>query len=173
MQIEVVLQSQFHAALAMLKQTVELCPDDVWTAPTATRPFWHISYHVLFYTHLYLSPTGADFTAWELHRPNYNYLGVTPRSEHRMEEINQPYTRDEILTYLSFCKNEIDTRIQDIDPDAPSGFDWIPFNKLELMLYNLRHLQHHTGELGDRLGQQGISLNWIGQDPKRNNDRSG
>lgn len=166
MQIESVFQSQYHAALAMLRQTVERCPDSLWEVPTATRPFWHISYHVLFYTHLYLAPTDADFTPWAHHRPNYNYLGETPWSDHRMEEITQPYTKDEILAYLSFCENEVITRVRNIDPAAPSGFDWLPFNKLELMLYNLRHLQHHTGELGERLGQQGIQIDWVGHKHK-------
>lgn len=166
MPLEDILQSQFHATLSMLKQTIERCPNTLWTAPTATRPFWHIGYHVLFYTHLYLAPTGADFTPWQHHRPNYNFLGETPWSSHRMEEINQPYTKDEILAYLAFCQHEVDTRIHNIDPDAPSGFDWLPFNKLELMLYNLRHLQHHTGELGDRLGQQHIEVDWVGHKPK-------
>jgi hypothetical protein len=35
--------------------------------------------------------------------------------------------------------------------DAASGFDWLPFNRFELHLYNMRHLQHHTGQLTERL----------------------
>jgi hypothetical protein len=38
-----------------------------------------------------------------------------------------------------------------LDFDAPSGFFWLPFSKLELQLYNIRHVQHHTGQLIDRL----------------------
>ncbi len=37
--------------------------------------------------------------------------------------------------------------------DADSGFYWLPFNKFELQLYNIRHIQHHTGQLTDRLRQ--------------------
>ena len=47
--------------------------------------------------------------------------------------------------------------------DAPSGFEWLPFNKPELQFYNIRHIQHHTGELCERLGVMGeIEVPWIG-----------
>jgi hypothetical protein len=50
--------------------------------------------------------------------------------------------------------------------DGPSGFYWIPMNKLELQFYNIRHLQHHTGELCERLGKTGaVEIGWIGTKP--------
>jgi hypothetical protein len=43
-----------------------------------------------------------------------------------------------------------------------SGFFWLPFSKLELQLYNIRHIQHHTGQLIERLREQkDISVEWI------------
>lgn len=42
-----------------------------------------------------------------------------------------------------------------VDLDAPSGFFWLPFNKLELQLYKTRHVQHHAGQLIDRLSTEG------------------
>ncbi|MEZ4615730.1 MAG: hypothetical protein R2867_09495 [Caldilineaceae bacterium] len=48
------IQSQFLAALAMLEQSVIRCPDALWDDPNDKTKFWHIAYHALFYTHLYL-----------------------------------------------------------------------------------------------------------------------
>jgi hypothetical protein len=47
--------------------------------------------------------------------------------------------------------------------EAPSRFAWIPLNKLELQFYNIRHIQHHTGELFERLGARANvdNLRWI------------
>ncbi len=51
-----------------------------------------------------------------------------------------------------------------LDTAAPeSGFFWLPFGKLELQFYNIRHLQHHTGELFERLGAVGVTLDWVGR----------
>jgi hypothetical protein len=47
--------------------------------------------------------------------------------------------------------------------EAQSGFYWLPFGKLELQFYNVRHIQQHTGELCERLGATGdIEVEWIG-----------
>jgi len=52
-----------------------------------------------------------------------------------------------------------------MDLQAESGFHWLPFNKLELQLYNLRHTQQHIGELYERLDKYDIKLNWVKQQP--------
>jgi hypothetical protein len=46
--------------------------------------------------------------------------------------------------------------------DKESGFSWLPFDKLELQFYNIRHLQHHVGELSDSLGRVGVEIDWVG-----------
>jgi uncharacterized damage-inducible protein DinB len=51
---------------------------------------------------------------------------------------------------------------------APSGFEWIKFSRGELHLYNIRHLQHHAGQLSACLRRLNPSLRdrnslpWIG-----------
>jgi hypothetical protein len=46
--------------------------------------------------------------------------------------------------------------------EAPSGFPFLPFNKLELQFYNIRHTQHHTGQLADRLRNAiNIGTPWV------------
>jgi hypothetical protein len=45
----------------------------------------------------------------------------------------------------------------------PSGFYWLPMNKLELQIYNIRHIHAHAGELAERLSQRaGIEIDWVG-----------
>lgn len=44
-----------------------------------------------------------------------------------------------------------------------SGFPWHPMSKLEHQLVNLRHLQHHVGQLNDRLrAGVGEGVDWVG-----------
>jgi hypothetical protein len=50
-----------------------------------------------------------------------------------------------------------------MDLEAQSGFYWLPFGKLELQFYNIRHIQQHTGELCERVGAIGdIEVEWVG-----------
>jgi hypothetical protein len=157
--------SQYLAALVMLEQTVQRCPAELWADANEKDQFWHIAYHALFYTHLYLQESGATFVAWPQHRPEYHFLGPLPWPPHRMPAIGEPYTRAEVLEFLAFCRNEVVTRLPVTDFEAASGFDWLPFDKLELQVYNLRHLHQHIGELGARLSARGILIDWIGAQP--------
>jgi hypothetical protein len=162
--IKTVIRSQYAAALEMLKTTITRCPDSLWMDSSSKNRYWQVAYHTLFYVHLYLQPTEADFTPWAKGRAEYHYLGPTPWPPHKIPEVGEPYSRQEILEYLDLCRHEVETKIDELDLEAASGFDWLPFNKLELQFYNIRHLQHHVGELSGRLmAEAGVEIDWVGQ----------
>jgi len=167
MDVRQVLRSQFSAALDMLEHAVRGCPDGMWDDPADTNRFWHVAYHVLFYTDLYLSEREASFVPWALHRENHQFFGTLPWPPHSIVAIGAPYTREEVLAYLKICRDRVDAQLGAIDLDGPSGFEWLPFGKLELQLYNLRHIQQHTGELMERLGARaGVDVPWVGMGAK-------
>ena len=159
-----ILISQFHAALEMLKQCLLQCPDSMWDDPIDRNKFWLLAYHALFYTHLYLHPSEQDFTAWAKHRQNYQFMGRLPWPPHDQVPIGEPYSKADLLEYCELCSTTVDEMIAKVDLESgASGFDWIPMGKLELQIYNLRHLQQHTGELMERLGSRaGIDVDWVG-----------
>ena len=158
-----VIKSQFRATLAMLQQAVEKCPDTVWNDPADKNKFWHIAYHALFYTHLYLQPTEADFTPWSKQQKDYQFMGPVPWPPHNEPEIGDPYTKADVLEYITFCEQQVDDVVDTLDLAGPSGFDWLPFDKLELQFYSIRHLQLHTGELCERLWDKAqIEVSWVG-----------
>jgi hypothetical protein len=50
-----------------------------------------------------------------------------------------------------------------LDLDSPeSGFSWYQVPELEHQLVNLRHMQHHTAQLADRLrSAAGVGVRWV------------
>jgi hypothetical protein len=162
MSISEILKSQYCASLEMLKQAVEKCPDTLWTDDSYKNKYWHLAYHALFFTHLYLQDDLEHFTPWLKHRENYQFLGKMPYPPFKEPKTDKPYRKDEVLEYLSFCVNEVGIKLNLTDLEKESGFQWLPFNKFELQLYNIRHLEHHTGQLFERLRTQpDIELKWI------------
>ncbi len=154
MDIKRSLKSQYRAALMMLRQAVEGCPDALWLDSSFKNAAWNIAYHALFYTHLYLSPSEEAFTTWEYHKDSYHEFGAWP----------EPYSRAQVLAYLAICLELADVQVDALDLDAPSGFPWLPFSRLELHLYNIRHIMLHTGELAERLGAHGaFEVEWVGR----------
>jgi len=161
MEIKIILQSQYLATLEMLKTAIQLCPKILWEDPIPKNKYWHIAYHALFYTHLYLQPTEADFEPWEKHQEKIGSLSSGPDSP---VKSGKPYSKDELMEYLAFCQEQVKKLIPELDlMSSESGFYWLPFNKLELQFYNIRHIQQHTGELCERLGTEGnIDVEWVG-----------
>lgn len=156
------IKSQYYASLEMLKEAISKCPPLLWNSQEPKNKFWHISYHVLFYTHLYLQDSENKFVPWSKHRNQHQFLGPIPWPPHTMPSIGEPYSKEEILDYLQVCQREVDDKISSLDLSADSGFAWLPFKKLELQLYNIRHIQHHTGALIDRLRTiENIGVDWV------------
>jgi len=150
----------------MLKKAVENCPESLWDDAEYKNRFWHIAFHTLFYMHFYLQDTEGDFKPWAKHRENYQFMGPLPWPPHDIPQIGTPYSREEVLEYLELCKKQVDERVELIDLEVESGFHWLPFGKLELQIYNIRHIMHHAGQLIDRLKTAAdISTEWIGTKP--------
>lgn len=164
MDVRAALKSQYHAALAMLKEAIERCPDELWTAAGPLLPVWHVAYHTLYYTHCYLQQDYRSFVPWEHDRAEYWSLGPLPWLPHREPNIGEPYTKDQLLAYLAICDAMVDGCLDALDLDAAQcGFPWYPIPTLEHQLVNLRHIQHHMAQLGDRIrAATGSGVEWVG-----------
>lgn len=162
-----VLESQFRAALAMLRAAIEGCPAGMWNDPAHANRYWRIAYHAIFYAHLYLSASEEEFVPWEQAIQGANsFASPLPADGHGVERIN---TVAELLAYADVVERMVNSVLaaeaaSGVDlMAAPSGFAWIPFSRLELHVYNLRHVQHHAGQLIERLRAGGnAGVDWVG-----------
>ena len=151
MEILKIIESQYLAALEMLKEVIVKCPEALWNASGDVDPSWRKAYHTLFYAHLYLQDTKRDFRPWP---------------KHHDPDTGAPFSKAEVLEYLTFTQIQVQERVPRLNLEAASGFEWLSFGKHELQLYNIRHIQQHAGELYERLGsRENIELDWIDQTP--------
>jgi len=167
------LKSQFHAALAMLRQAIEACPDDAWASGSDRNPFWRIAYHTLYYVHLYLLPEAPAFKPWEHHQTGIQDLDDRPappeiqdltEHPHRPPQTGEPYSKAQVLEYWEACDAGLDAALDRLDlSSTDSGFSWYAVSKLEHVLVTLRHTQHHTGQLTDRVRRASDrGVGWVG-----------
>lgn len=161
------LKRQYKAGLAMLRQAVELCPEQTWAGSEHVNAPWQLAYHALFFTHLYLAPAETDFRPWPKHVGEVQHPdGIAgPRDpSSQLPIIPEPYSRDDVLEYVDYVSERVDTMVDAIDlGSAESGFDWYPISKVEHQIVNVRHLQHHTAQLMDRVREAaGVGVDWVG-----------
>jgi len=141
---------QFGAALDMLERAVQACPEGRWAGGSGPAEFWYLTYHTLFWLDVYLS--GA-------------VEGFAPPAPFGLEELDpagripeRPYTRAELLAYLEHGRRKCRAVCEALAGERARErcrFRWGEVSFLELQVYNLRHVQHHVGQLNLLLRQAG------------------
>ena len=150
---------QFGAAIDMLENAIDACPDAVWTDRTHSPEYWYLVYHTLFFLDFYLSESEegfappAPFTLSEM-----DPAGVLPE---------RVYSKDEMRRYLNHGRDKCRARILAMTDEvaaSPCGFTRRDISALGLLMYNLRHVQHHVAQLHLMLRQRIDSApGWVGK----------
>jgi hypothetical protein len=143
-----IIQSQYLASLAMLKQAISKCPPEAWDNPQDNDKFWFVAYHALRFAHQYLKAKEKGYPRWE--QRLYSNPGM-------------PLSKDEVLERLAQVERDVVEQIPVMDFDEQTGATGALANKFELQLYNIRHIQQHTGELYQRLSPYNLKLEWASQ----------
>jgi hypothetical protein len=163
--LQISIWQQFGASIDMLENAIQVCPDQLWQAPLwhdpADRPeyahFWYLAYHTLFWLDLYLSGATEGF----LPPPPFNLDELDPAG--LLPE--KPYTKDELQNYLENDRKKCQTTIEALTDEKAQQickFRWGEIYFVELLLYNMRHVQEHTAQLNLFLGQQaGLASHWV------------
>ena len=153
-----ILWKQFGATIDMLENAISLCPENFWNDPR----FWHSAYHTIFYLDYYLSADPDKFmppTPFTLSEFDPN--GAMPE---------RVYTKNELLDYLEFARKKCFYLITDLtEENAEKRFinEYRNYNRFEIILYNLRHVQHHVGQLNLLLRQNiDDAPKWVSQTKK-------
>jgi hypothetical protein len=167
-----ILKSQYHAAFAMLRDAVEKCPDALWTDARFKNACWQVGYHVTFIAHTYLQRDPESLRPWARHQADVQYpdgIPGPPEPGSLLPLLPEPYSRADVLEYLAIVDGSVDGLVDAMDVLAPeSGFSWYRVPKLEHQLVNLRHVQHHTAQLADRVrAATDVGVDWVGARRKK------
>jgi len=160
------LKGQYRAALAMLRQGIEKCPDKVWTSGEHPRTVWRIAYHALFYAHFYMQTDHESFVPWERHRDQANFTEAVPWPPFDRPCEVEPYTREDMIEYCAVVDGLVGAGVDRLDLDAQEcGFPWYSMPKLDHQILNIRHIQEHSGQIAEHLNAVGIDVDWVGMGP--------
>ena len=162
----------FAAAIDMLRSIISICPDEIWYKE---KKFYYMAYHTVIFLDYYLSSPVKDFT------PDLPYTLGDP--DHlpadAIDDVlpNAHYSKTEMLDYLSTIREKCKDLIclssteklaskwikeEEIDMHGLCPSVVTNYSLLEILFYNLRHVQHHVGQLNLLLRQKAdIAAGWI------------
>jgi len=123
----------------------------------AQDSYWYLAYHALFWLDLYLSGSTDGFTPpVPFTLDELDPAGLVPE---------RPYTKDELQVYLQHDRRKCQSTIEALTEEKASQrckFGWGEVSFLELLLYNMRHVQEHAAQLNLLLGQKVVSApGWV------------
>lgn len=151
-----ILAAQFEASLGMLNDCIQNCPPEHWHNKIANMEFGYVPYHTLCFVDLYLSPNLDAFELREFHNEQ-DENRFKPKADH---PITQMLVSDYLQTCLKKMRETIASETES-SLNLPAGFDWLTeLTRGELHIYNIRHIQHHTGALSADLRRLNINLKW-------------
>ena len=156
---QTIIWQQFGAAIDMLENAIRACPENVWGDRTRQPEYWYIVYHTVFFLDFYLSESEDKFvppTGYSL--SELDPSGILP---------DRVYTKDELLAYLEHGRNKCRAAILSLTEEGAHEkckFKSPNVTVAELLLYNMRHVQHHAAQLNLILRQTVDSTpGWIRQ----------
>jgi hypothetical protein len=146
--LKAALWQQFGAAIDMLENALVACPNELWHDRSRRPEYWYLMYHTLFYLDLYLDGS-AD--------------GFVPPAPFTLDELDpagqlpeRPYSKEALHAYLRHGRDKCRTTIAALTTERSHRqcrFPWVELSMLELVMYNMRHVQHHVAQLNLLLRQ--------------------
>jgi DinB superfamily len=151
--LKAILWRQFGAAIDMMENSIAACPDSLWNDGSQ---FWYIAYHTLFFLDYYLSEEPDKF------HPPEPFTLAEFGAEGSTERV---YTKQELIKYIEFCREKCRKLISELnDENLEKRFinDRRNYSRLEILLYNMRHVQHHMAQLNLLIRQSGkVPPDWV------------
>ena len=158
------LTGQFEASFCMLEKCVQSCPSNVWNARVGQLYFCQVAFHALFYADVYLGTDLASLRQQPFHVEHAVVFADYEELEDRPQTSR--YEESFIRLYLEHCRSKAMSAVAAEDTktlEQRPGFDWLPFSRAEVHVYNIRHLQHHVAQLSLRMKLDAdVGVSWIG-----------
>jgi hypothetical protein len=147
----------------MLGSCVDECPGSAWLGPVGNWKCCQVAFHTLFFTDLYLGTGVKACTQQPFHDEHRRIFEGYEELEDRPPVLE--YEKTFIRAYLLHCLDKIPRALAEEDEAslaAPSPFKWLPMTRAEVYACNIRHIQHHAGQLSLRFKlDHAIDIPWV------------
>ncbi|PPK84220.1 hypothetical protein CLV84_3988 [Neolewinella xylanilytica] len=168
------LWKNFAATVDMLEAVIKLCPDALWKQEDK---FYYLAYHTAIFLDYYLTYPVDQFD------PRLPYV-LVPQRELPADAVDdvlpvRHYSTAEVISSVRLARSKCQAligpqAIQDVSVPwiTPAEIDLhglcpggvMDYSLLDILFYNLRHVQHHVAQLNYILrNEANLAAEWISQ----------
>lgn len=146
------LKSHYQSSFAMLTEIIDSCPEDLWSQSVRGHsPIWQNICHALAGSWVWFRPAGQPFQE-------------PPMGEEVAElKIIPDYTmsKEDVLEFAKEAQSRAEAFIA-LNQDALTApFSFYPkLNNLDIIIDQIRHIQHHVGYCNSIMGEKGAAVSW-------------
>ena len=158
-QTKEILWNQFGAAIDTMENAINHCPDEHWIDDTKFYQIWYMASHTIFWLDYYIDEDKDTFQPPEpFGMEEMDPAGVIP---------DPPYSKEQLLTYLEYGREKTRKRILNMTEQQAAKtykFRKADLTMSELILYIMRHIQHHAAQMNLLMRQKADTApGWVFQ----------
>ncbi|MBK8553284.1 MAG: DinB family protein [Ignavibacteria bacterium] len=134
---------------------------------------FYVTYHTLIFLDYYLTIPPTHFSS----PLPFTIAALDETMEEAVDDVtpNRVYSKKEMLNYLEACRKKCHDLIEGLTkekikqrwiekPDELSPPDTLQYTTLEILLYNMRHVQHHAAQLNMILRKKiNMAPDWVSE----------
>lgn len=151
-----ILRRQFDPTFEMLAELVDTCPERVWASEKDLNPFWQQIMHVLNGIHFWFRQGEDIFVLPDMANDPFLDLGGRPAN---------PLQKDKVRDYQSLVSRQVESFFAKLDDSrlTERSTTYPEFTFADLVLMQIRHIQHHVGTCNAILRTKGAAtVRWLG-----------
>ena len=144
------LWKQFGASIDTLEKAITLCPENLFAE---NKRFFYMTFHTLIFLDYYLTIPPQNFSS----PLPYTITNPGDMPENAIDDLipDRFYSKRELLDYLLSSRDKghkliaglTEEKIQNERFIEEFESDAMNYSILEILLYNMRHVQHHAAQL--------------------------
>jgi hypothetical protein len=160
--IKEIIWKQFGASIDMFKNALQQCPEEYLQT---NRRFFYTAYHCLLFLDYYLTVPPDSFST----PLPFTITTTADIPAAALDDVvpNSIYSKKELLDYLQATREKCRMLIAGLtiekmnerwiaQPDELAAACTMHYTVLDILLYNMRHVQHHAAQL-NLLLRQGLN----------------
>jgi hypothetical protein len=152
-----ILARHLHPALDMIETVIGKCPDPLWNAKQGPAPVW---------LHLYHALVGIDFWFRSSKDQRFDFLTFAKAVDPDITKYSRDFlSKPELLSCLKRAREKAEAYVAAAADGGLSSKCPLTdvFTKADIILMQIRHLQHHVGFCNCALSSGGAqAAAWMG-----------